>query len=113
MVVRCRLKILSQELPNASDSYPEWQNFQFAPNIHYGFVFLHTLSLIIALKHLYALFYQYNPEIYTFSVKKCLVWLLPTTLASEHLAENDIKNCRNYVKNTFGRHAQVVLHPLM
>ena len=28
-------------IPN---SYPEWRNFQFAPNNHYWFFFLHTLS---------------------------------------------------------------------
>ena len=29
------------------NSYPEWQNFQFAPKNHYGFFFLHTLPSTI------------------------------------------------------------------
>ena len=53
--------------------------------------FLHTLLLTLAFKLLYALYYQYNAEISTFSVKKCLVLLLPTTLMSKRLAETDVK----------------------
>ena len=74
------------------NSYPECRNFQFAPNKHYGFFFLYTLTSSIAFRSLYALFYQYYAEIFTFSVKKCLVQLLPTALTSKRLAENDIKS---------------------
>ena len=35
-----------QVMPN---SYPEWRNFQFALNSHYGLFFLHTLPLSTAL----------------------------------------------------------------
>ena len=45
----CRVK------PN---SYPEWRNFQFAPNNHYRFCFLHTLPSMIVFKLGFALFYQ-------------------------------------------------------
>ena len=34
-------------MPN---SYPEWRNFQFSPNNHYGFFFLHTLPSTIAFR---------------------------------------------------------------
>ena len=45
-----------QVMPN---SYPEWRNFQLAPNNHDVFFFLHTLSSTIVLKIEYALFYQF------------------------------------------------------
>ena len=38
----------------------------------------------------YALFYQFNTKIFTFVAKICLVWLIPVTLTSTRLAENDI-----------------------
>ena len=60
------------------NSYPEWRNFQFAPNNHYSFFFLQTLPLKIVFVW-YALFYQFYAEISTFSTKKCSVWLLSTT----------------------------------
>ena len=34
-------------MPN---SYPEWRDFQFAPNNHYGFFFLYTLPSTIAFR---------------------------------------------------------------
>ena len=40
------------------NSYPEWRNFQFAPNIQYGFFFLHTLHATIAFKLDHVLFYN-------------------------------------------------------
>ena len=41
----------SRGLPSdAEQYYPEWQNFQFAPNNHYKFFFLHTLSSNIVFK---------------------------------------------------------------
>ena len=61
------------------NSYPEWQNFQFAPNKHYWFFFLHTLSSTIVFRLEYLLFYQLYTEITTFSIKKCLVRLPSTT----------------------------------
>ena len=61
------------------NSYLEWQNFQFAPNNHYWFFFLHALSSTIVFKLEYVLFYQVYTKISTFSIKKCLVWLLSTT----------------------------------
>ena len=84
-------------MPN---SYPEGRNFHFALNKHNGFFFLHTVPSTIAFKVQCALFCQYNAEISTFSVKKCSVRLLPTTLTSKHLAENDVKNGHNDVKKT-------------
>ena len=57
------------------NSYPEWQNFQFTPNNHYGFVFLHIFSSTITFKLLHALFCQYYAEISIFTVKKSLVRL--------------------------------------
>ena len=59
-------------MPN---SYPEWWNFQLAPNNHYRFFFLHTIPL----KAKYVLFYQFYAKISTFSIKKCSVRLLSTT----------------------------------
>ena len=66
----------SRVMPN---SYPELRNFQFAPNHHYGFFFLHTVPSKILFKLGYALFYQFNAEITIFSIKKCSVRLLSTT----------------------------------
>ena len=37
-------------MPN---SYPEWRNFQFAPNNHYWFFFLHTLRQLHSCLNLY------------------------------------------------------------
>ena len=42
-------------MPN---SYPEWRDFQFAPNNHYGFSFLHTLPSTIAFTIEYVFVYQ-------------------------------------------------------
>ena len=72
-------------MPN---SYPEWRNFQFAPNNHYGFFFLHILPSAIAFGLEYVLFYQIYAEITTFSIKRCSVWFLSKTLTLKHLAEN-------------------------
>ena len=116
--MRCGLKISSwrvtvlhhetcRVMPN---SYPEWWNFQFTPNNHYGFFFLRTFPLTIAFKLLPALFYQYYAKIPTFSAKKCSIQLLPMTLTLERLAENDVKNwhqkdtlmsCTSWCKTTF------------
>ena len=46
-------------MPN---SYPEWQDFQFAPNNHYGFFFLHTLPSTIAFRLEYVFIYQFYAE---------------------------------------------------
>ena len=56
------------------NSYPEWRNFQFAPNNHYWFFFLHTLPSTTAFK-----FYQFYAKMCTFSIKKCSVLHLSTT----------------------------------
>ena len=82
-------------MPN---SYPEWLNFQFAPNNYYGFFFLHTLPFTIAFILLYALFYQYYAELSMFLVKKCLVCLL-LMIVRKHLAENDLKYWHHNVKS--------------
>ena len=66
------------------DSYPEWQNFPFAPNNHYGFFFLRTLPSTIAFKLEYVLYYEFYAKIAQFAVKNCLV-------RPKSLAENDIK----------------------
>ena len=54
-------------MPN---SYPEWRNFRFAPNNHYGFFFLHTLPSTIAFRLEYVLFYQFYAKITTFFNEK-------------------------------------------
>ena len=46
-------------MPN---SYPERQDFQFAPNNHYGFFFLHTLPSTIAFRLEYVFVYQFYAE---------------------------------------------------
>ena len=63
-------------MPN---SYPQWLNFQFAPNNHYGFFFLHTFRSTIVLKLEYALFYQFFAKVTVFFIEKCSVWLLSKT----------------------------------
>ena len=63
-------------MPN---SYPEWQNFQFAPNNHYWFFFLHTLPSMIVFKLEYALFYQFYAKMCTFWITKCSVRHLSRT----------------------------------
>ena len=64
------------------NSYPEWRNFQFALNNHYGYS---SLSLHMCfLGHFYA-------KISTFSVKECSARFLPTTLTSKRFSENDVK----------------------
>ena len=52
------------------NSYTEWWNFQFAPNNHCGFFFLHTFLSKITFKLNYALFYQFYTKMSTFSAKK-------------------------------------------
>ena len=47
-------------------SYPEGRDFQFAPNNHYGFFFLHTVSSKIAFMLECVLVYQFYAEITTF-----------------------------------------------
>ena len=63
-------------MPN---SYLEWRNFQFAPNSHYGFFFLITLSSSTAFKLSSVLICQFYAKKSTFLVKKCSVRLLPST----------------------------------
>ena len=46
-------------MPN---SYPETRDFQFAPNNHYGFFFLHTLPSTIAFRLEYVFVYQFYAE---------------------------------------------------
>ena len=46
-------------MPN---SYPESLDFQFAPNNHYGFFFLHTLPSTIAFRLNYVFVYQFYAE---------------------------------------------------
>ena len=91
-------------MPN---SYPEWWNFQLAPN---WFFFLHILPSTTTFKFTYGLFCQFYAKISTFSIKKYLVQLLPSKLTSEHLAENNVKNWHCDIKKTSWRHAYVVLH---
>ena len=101
------------------NSHPKWQNFQFEPNNHYRFFFLHTLFSTIAFRLEYVLFYQFYAKITTFfSIKKCLGWLLSYTLTSKRLAETDMKmtsRCSKMMSKCPNHHtdARVVLHPLM
>ena len=57
----------SRGLPGDAEQLPEWRNFQFAPQSHYGFFFLlHTLLSTIAFRLEYVLFYQFYSKITTF-----------------------------------------------
>ena len=47
------------------NSYPEWRNFQFAPNNHYGFFLLHIVPSTIAFRLEYVLFYQTDADLTT------------------------------------------------
>ena len=58
-----------QAMPN---SYPEWQNFQFAQNDQ---IWISFLAYILHLS-LNVLFYQFNAKISTFATKKCSLQLL-------------------------------------
>ena len=77
-------------------SYPEYQNFQFAPNNHCGFFFLHALPSTIALRLkpgsilsiLINIVLKYNLYLWSRNVQ---FRLLPMTLTSKCLPENDIK----------------------
>ena len=80
-------------MPN---SYPEWRNFQFEPNNHYRFFFLHTLPSTIAFRLEYVLFYQLYAKITTFfSIKKRSVRLLGRRLVWRKLTRKwrqDVKD---------------------
>ena len=52
-------RVACRVMPN---SYPEWRDFQFAPNNHYGFFFLHTLPSTIAFWLKYVFVYQFYAE---------------------------------------------------
>ena len=115
--MRCELKnpswgqwSASRGLPSDPNSYPEWRNFQFAPNYHYGFFFLHTLPSTIAFRLEYMLFYHINAEITTFSIKRCSVRFLSNTLTSKRLKENwrqhDVKTSKMTSKLSSWRHAR-------
>ena len=69
-------------MPN---SYAERWNFQFAPNNHYGFFFLHTLPLSITFMLEFVLFML---KLLHFLIKRCSVWFLSEMLT--RLAENDV-----------------------
>ena len=69
----------SRGSPSDAEQLPSWRNFQFAPNNHYRFFFLHTLPLAIVFKLGYVFFNQFYAEISIFSIKKCSVRLLSTT----------------------------------
>ena len=84
-------------MPN---SYPEWRNFQFAPNNHYRFFFLHTLPSTIAFRLECVLFCHIYAEITTFSIKRCSVRFLSKTLASKCLAENRRQDVENDVETS-------------
>ena len=64
-------------MPN---SYAERRNFQFAPNNHYRFFFLHTVpSTIVYLNLDVRYFINFTLIWVQVSIKKCSVWLLSTT----------------------------------
>ena len=67
----------SQGLPN---SYPEWRNFQFAPNNHYISFFLHSFpsSIVFNLDMHFLSILWWNKYTYIF-IKKCLVGPLSAT----------------------------------
>ena len=70
---------------------PEWRNFQFTPNNHYRFFFLHTVPLTTACRLEYVLLYQFRTRITTFLSKKSSVGLLSKKLTSKCSAQNDVK----------------------
>ena len=79
------------------NSYPEWRHFQFAPNNHYGFFFLHTLPSTIAFRFEYVLVYQFYAEITTFvSIKKCLFgsYLRCWRWNDWQWRQHDVKTCK-------------------
>ena len=81
-----------------SPKLPEWWNFQFAPNNHYKFFFLHNLPSTVVFKLEYALLYRLFAEITTFPIISSRnVRLLSTTSwrhARGRLTPPDIR--RNY-----------------
>ena len=102
-------------MPN---SYPEWWNFQFATNNHYGFFFLYTLpsQLHLCLKICY--FIKITLKQLHFSIKRCSVRFLPKTLTSKRFAENDVNMtsrlpiwCQNVKIVILTSCTKVVLHP--
>ena len=80
--------------------YSEWRNFQFAPNSHNGFFFLHTLPLTYASKLENVLFYQFYSKISIFFDKKSSVQLLFRALMSKHLAKKWLQKWRCTIKKT-------------
>ena len=111
MVVRFGLKI-----PSRGYSHTEWRNFQFEPNNHYRFFFLHTLLSTIAFTFEYMLLHQFYAKITTFfSIGKCLVRFLSYTLTSKRLAKTDMKMTTKHQKwrqnVILTSYKRVVLHP--
>ena len=45
-----------------ANSYPEWRDFQFASNNHYGFFLSHTIPSTIAFRLEYEFVYQFHAE---------------------------------------------------
>ena len=77
MVVSCWLKIpsrgnysASRGSPSGAEQLPECRNFQFAPETHYWFFFLHTLPSTIAFRLEYVLVYQFYAKITIFRSRK-------------------------------------------
>ena len=98
-------------MPN---SYPDWWNFQFAPNNHYGFLFLHTLPTTIAFKLEYVLFYQFYAEITTFFNQEMFGSVPIEDVDVETFGGNDVNMTSEHEKwrqNVTDIMHEVVLHP--
>ena len=90
------------------NSYPEWQNFQFEPNNHCRFFFLHTLLSTIAFRLEYVVFYQFYVTITTFLDQE-MFRLAPLLYVDDERfggkwRENDIKNYIKTSKSSYWRH---------
>ena len=105
---------VSRGLPSDTEQLPEWRNIQFAPNNHYGFLFLHTLPSTIAFRLEYVLFYQLYAKITKFfdqgkSGTAPLLYVDVDTFG-RNWRENDVKTVKMTSKYTDSC-TRVVLHP--
>ena len=97
-----------------TNSYSKWRNFQFAPNDHYRFYFLHILPSTIAFRLEYILFYQFYSKITTCFDQEMFGLAPVQYLASKRLAETwhkDVKSGKNVKIIILTSCTRVVLHP--
>ena len=87
------------------EQLPEWRNFQFAPNNHYGFFFLHTLPSTITFRLEYV-FYQFYAKITTFFDKENFGAVSLLYVDVETFGRNWRQNVKNDVKTSYRSHAR-------